>query len=289
MTTSDRAELPPLRPRPAEGHKGTFGRVLVAAGSFGMSGAAALSGLGALRGGAGLVSLAVPRGIVSTVASIEPSYLTIPLPEDEQGRIAAEAVTTIESQASKMSVVAIGPGWGRSNGLTQLAEQLYANVPLPMVIDADALNALAERKTWSTHAGPRILTPHPGEFARMTDSSIEGVQQQRDESALRFAAEHDVVIVLKGHRTVVTDGTRLHHNTTGNSGMATGGTGDVLTGLLSALLAQGYEPFEAAQLGAWLHGRAGDLASGVHSEPGMIASDVASSLGAAWRSLIEQA
>lgn len=288
MTTDDRAALPPLRPRPTEGHKGTFGRVLVVAGSRGMSGAAALSGLGALRGGAGLVYVAVPGGIVSTVASVEPSYLTIPLPEDEQGRITAEALTTIESRAAEMSVVAIGPGWGRSSGLTQLAERLYAELPSPLVVDADALNALAERKTWSTHGGPRVLTPHPGEFARLIDASIGEVQQQRDTLAQQFAADHGVIVVLKGHRTVVTDGTRMYHNTTGNSGMATGGTGDVLTGLLSALLAQGYEPFEAAQLATWLHGRAGDLAADEQSEPGLIASDVASHLGAAWKTLLQR-
>jgi NAD(P)H-hydrate epimerase len=155
-----------------------------------------------------------------------------------------------------------------------------------MVVDADALNALATQTARLTqHAGPRILTPHPGEFARLIGSDIPTVQSARQKLASEFAARHEIVVVLKGRGSVVTDGARTAVNATGNSGMATGGTGDVLTGLIAALLAQGMEPFDAARLGVRLHGLAGDLAAAELSEPGLIASDLPRYLPRAWREL----
>lgn len=275
-------KLPSFPDRPADGHKGTFGRVLIVAGSRGMSGAAVLSGLGALRGGAGLVTLAVPQGILPIVAASEPSYLTIPLKEDPKGRIRVSALKRILAAAEGMTVVAIGPGWGRSEGLTELAAHLYREIPLPIVIDADALNALAQRREHQAHAGPRILTPHPGEFARLTGLDAGEIAADREGTAAAYARDHEVTLILKGARSVVTDGDRLYVNTTGNSGMATGGAGDVLTGAIAALLAQGMEPFEAAQLGVWLHGRAGDLAAEELSQPGLIASDLPGYVARAW-------
>jgi NAD(P)H-hydrate epimerase len=277
-------EVPPPPPRPADGHKGTFGRVLIVAGSRGMTGAAVLSGLGALRGGAGLVYVATPESALPIVAASEPSYLTIPLKEDGKGRIRKSALKRLRQAAEGMTSLAIGPGWGRSRGLGQAALALYRDLPQPMVIDADALNALAEcREALSTHAGPRVLTPHPGEFARLTGLSTESIQSDREAAAERFATDNGIVLVLKGPGTIVCDGARLYVNTTGNSGMATGGTGDVLTGLIAALLAQGMPAFEAAQLGVWLHGRAGDLAAEALSQPGLIASDLPRFLCEAWK------
>lgn len=285
--------LPALPVRPDEGHKGTFGRVLGIGGSRGMSGAAALMGLGALRGGAGLVHLAVPSEIAATVAAIEPSYLTLPLAEDEWGQLSIEAQLTLADVVPQQTAVAVGPGLGQSDDLRTLVRWLYATVERPMVVDADALNnlaqmpeALAVHPTVDGTPVGRILTPHPGEFARLLgEDDIDAIQRHREELAVAFARQQGVVLLLKGRGTLITDGRRLAVNTTGNSGMATGGTGDVLTGLTAALLAQRLPPFEAAQLAAHLHGLAGDLAAEEFSQPGLIASDVARALGRAWRQM----
>lgn len=275
-------ELPELPSRKTDSHKGSFGRALIIAGSRGMSGAACLSGLGALRGGAGLVFVAVPSGIVSIVAGKEPSYLTIPLPEDEAGRLDASAIESLQDEVTQPDVIAIGPGCGQSQAVTDIVTWLYRDIEKPLVVDADGLNALATLEALPTAAGPRILTPHPGEFARLTGTDIKTVQQAREEMAAEFAATHGCVLLLKGAGTIITDGRRIAVNSTGNSGMATGGSGDVLTGLIAALLAQGLPAFEAAQLAAHLHGLAGDLAAAELSEPGLIASDLPRYLPAAW-------
>lgn len=278
-----------LPDRPADAHKGTFGSVLIAAGSRGMSGAAALAGLGALRGGAGLVYVAAPTGIVPIVASIEPSYLTIPLPEDKSGKLSIAAFPHLLERGRTMDAVAIGPGWGQSDELRRIAIQLYAELECPQVVDADALNLLAgDPGALSQHAGPRILTPHPGEFARLVGADTRAVQADRRRLAESFAARNNVVVLLKGRESVITDGTTTQLNPTGNSGMATGGTGDVLTGLIAALLAQGLPPLDAARTGAYLHGLAGDLAASHFSEPALIASDLPRYLGRAWKVVLDR-
>ena len=282
MTLQRVNTLPALPQRNADSHKGTYGRVLVIAGSRGMSGAACLSGLGALRGGAGLVFVAIPCGITPIVAGMEPSYLTIPLPEDDEGRLDAAAAETLRDEITTPNVIAIGPGCGQSPAITEIVTWLYREVEKPLVVDADGLNALSTLDTLPAAAGPRILTPHPGEFARLTGTDIKSVQQTREERAAEFAAAHDCVVLLKGAGTVITDGRRIAVNSTGNSGMATGGSGDVLTGLIAALLAQGLPAFEAAQLAAHVHGLAGDLAAAELSERGLIASDLPAYLPAAW-------
>lgn len=253
--------LSKLPPRSPDGHKGDFGRVLVIAGSRGMSGAAVLCGSAALRGGAGLVRTAVPRGILPIVAAGNPCYMTVPLSEDGEGRFTLAAVTELRQLICENNVAALGPGLGRSQDLDAMIADLLLQVEKPMVVDADALNALAhDMSRFKEHAGPVVITPHPGEFARLLGTTITVVQEQRREHAARFAAEHGIVVVLKGRGTVVTDGRRIYENTTGNPAMATGGTGDVLTGLIAALLGQGLEPFAAAQVGVYAHGLAGDLA-----------------------------
>lgn len=274
-----------LPARPEEGHKGTFGKALIVAGSRGMSGAACLSGLGALRGGAGLVQVAVPAGILPIVAAHEPSYLTTSLPEDDAGRIGRTAARVLLEAAAGCTAMAIGPGWGTSADLEELARSLYSSVAVPLVVDADGLNALAHSAgDWPTppDGAARIITPHPGEFARLLKSDTKTVQANRESLAAEFAARHGVIVLLKGHDTVITDGHKAALNTTGNAGMATGGTGDVLTGLIAALLAQGMTPFEAARLGAHLHGLAGDLAAAELSRHGLIASDLPRYLSKAW-------
>jgi ADP-dependent NAD(P)H-hydrate dehydratase len=281
--------LPPSPARPEDANKGTFGRVLIVAGSRGMSGAACLSGLGALRGGAGLVTVAAPTGILPIVAAVEPSYLTLPLPEDATGKIAPAARTILESTVSAQTTIAVGPGLGQSPELAGLVRWLFESVEKPGVFDADALNliashsaALKNRARKDEPLPPRVLTPHPGEFARLIATDIREIEKNRETLGAQFAAEHKVVLVLKGHRTLITDGRRIAVNSTGNSGMATGGCGDVLTGLIAALLGQKMSPFEAAQLGVYLHGLAGDLAAKVQSEPALIASDLPRWLSSAW-------
>ena len=281
-----RAGLPAPPERPDDGHKGTFGRALLIAGSQGMSGAAALCGLGALRGGAGLVWLAIPESIGTIVATIEPSWLTVPLPADDEGRLSGASRPALKAAVEGKDAVALGPGWGNSPDLADLATWLYRTVPGPLVVDADGLNLLAGAdEVLASPGGPRVLTPHPGEFARLAGCSIAEVQQARAELCRDFTDRYPVTLLLKGPGTLVTDQQRQYVNTTGNSGMGTGGCGDVLTGLIAALLAQGMPVFEAACFGAWLHGRAGDVAARRMGRRGMIASDVAASLPEAWQSV----
>jgi len=280
--------LPSQPARPADAHKGVFGRVSVIAGSRGMTGAACLSGVAALRTGAGLVTVASAASVIPIIAAYEPSYMTVPLREDEDGRIGGASLASIVSLLLSSKAGVIGPGLGRSNQLNDIVVNVYRRTPVPMVIDADGLNVLANSGqdiTKSSLAGYRILTPHPGEFARLTGKTTVDIAANREQLAWDFARTHGVVLVLKGAGTVVTDGQRLAINTTGNSGMATGGSGDVLSGILAALLSQGMEPFGAAQLGVHLHGLAGDLAANELSQPGMIASDMLRYIGRAWKTL----
>jgi NAD(P)H-hydrate epimerase len=205
--------------------------------------------------------------------------MTVPLPADEGGRIGA-AKAQILAATERATSVALGPGLGRSPTLDTLVRELYAELPVPLVVDADGLNALAAEPLPSP-AAPRILTPHPGEFRRLCPD-VPSSRPDRDERAKGWAAEQQVVLVLKGHNTLITDGTRWAHNLTGNPGMATGGTGDVLTGIITALLAQGLSPFEAAHLGCHIHGLAGDLAAARVGEVALVASDLVQSLASAW-------
>jgi NAD(P)H-hydrate epimerase len=274
--------LPKLLPRKPDAHKGDFGTALIVGGSRGMSGAIVLSGLAALRGGAGLVRLAVPVVCQEIIAAFEPSYMTLPMANDPAGRISLNALPKIVEQSKVATVLALGPGLGRSDELNALVARLYREIEKPMVVDADALNALSTQPDiLGKPGGPRVLTPHPGEFARLVGKKLDG--DERQQAAVDLAARCGVVILLKGHRTLVTDGKRRAINTTGNPGMATGGCGDVLTGLITALLCQHLEPFAAAQLGAHLHGLAGDLAAKEKGEVSLIARDLVDFLPQAFR------
>jgi NAD(P)H-hydrate epimerase len=277
-------EIPRLPPRPADANKGVFGRALVVAGSRGMSGAAVLCGGGALRGGAGLVRVATAAGVQPLVATGNPCYMTVPLPEDADGRLAPAAVPTLVELAGGSSAAVVGPGLGRSAAMADLLLAFLAQTTVPVVLDADALNALAGRTAdLRLHHGPVVITPHPGEFARLIDSDVDGVQTDRERLAAHFALAHGAVVVLKGQGTVVTDGHRLAVNATGNPGMATGGTGDVLAGVLAALLCQGLDAFAAARLAVHIHGLAGDLARDERGEVGLVASDLLDHLPLAYR------
>lgn len=269
--------LPRLAPRDKTSHKGDFGRVLLVGGSVGMSGSIALAGLATLRSGAGLVRVAVPDKIQATVAGYEPSYMTWGLPSDVEGRISFASREWLESRwrefPQEFTCLACGPGLGRSRDLDRLVHWLYTSVPLPMVVDADALNALAASPaTLEQPGGPRILTPHPGEFRRLVADRFSGADSS--EQAVRFAAATGSVVVLKGYPTIVTDGRECVVCSVGNPGMATGGSGDVLTGVIAAMLAQGMSPLDAAHFAVHVHGRAGDLAAAEMGQVGMIASDL---------------
>jgi NAD(P)H-hydrate epimerase len=212
--------------------------------------------------------------VLAIVAAGNPCYITIPLPGD-QGHISEEAVRELLHGAQTHDVLAVGPGLGRSLGISALVTTLLSETAIPIVLDADGLNALESARvlSWSRKAA-LVLTPHPGEFARLIGSDVPTVQANRQDLATEFAREYGVVLVLKGHQTIVTDGQRVYVNTTGNPGMATAGSGDVLTGAVAALIGQGTRPFEAAQLGVYLHGLAGDLARDELGEMGMTAADV---------------
>jgi len=278
--------LPILPVRARDAHKGRFGTVLIVGGSLGMSGAAGLAGLAALRGGAGLVRVATPAPVLAIVASYERSYTTVPLEADKHGRISYRAFERVMEAAAEADWIALGPGLGRSLGLSRLVTRVYSELNRPLVLDADGLNALArENGQLPRPGGPRVLTPHPGEFRRLVGPSGDTRRpiEERWQLAQRCAADWGVILVYKGHPTLVTDGVRHYFNTTGNPGMATGGSGDVLTGLIAALGAQGLEPFSAAQLAVYLHGLAGDLAAAELTEEAMIASDLIDYLPRAFR------
>jgi NAD(P)H-hydrate epimerase len=275
-------KVPRLPPRDPESHKGTYGRVLVIAGSRGMTGAAILCGSAALRGGAGLVTVASPSGAQQVIAGGNPCYTTHGL-ADANGQLSGNS--DLRSLASGADVVAAGPGLGRSEAVGEAISELV-RLDKPLVLDADALNVLnSERqKLLAQRATPAVLTPHPGEFARLnTLPAADAVQGDREELAVRFARDRRVILLLKGHHTIVTDGTRVYVNQTGNPGMATGGCGDVLTGLISALIGQKLNGFAAAVLGAWVHGRAGDFAAGELGQTAMTAADLLQHLPTALR------
>lgn len=269
------APLPTLPPRKPDSNKGDFGRALVGGGSRGMCGAIGMAGLATLRSGAGLVTLAVPLSVQDVVASYCPCFMTHGLAE-ASGKFAAAAADEALAFGNTANVFALGPGLGRSDALTKFVVHLYERVNQPMVVDADALFALAEQKpAIEKPTGPRILTPHPGEFKRLTGELPEGARRMPAAAGL---AQRDktgnTVVVLKGHETVITDGHRIALNKTGNPGMATGGSGDVLTGIITALLCQKLPPFEAARLGVYVHGLAGDIAAAELGEVSLIATDL---------------
>jgi NAD(P)H-hydrate epimerase len=280
------AGLPELAPRRADSNKGDYGRVLLLAGSRGMVGAAAMAGTAALRAGAGLVTIGTPRSVYPILAAQVVCCTTRPLPETPVGTLSDRGFSGILPWAESFDVVALGPGLGLHPSTTRLVRHLVLKLPRPMVLDADGLNALAEDVAVLRRApAPRVLTPHPGEMARLAGLNVGQVQQLRKRVALRFARENRVVLVLKGHRSIVTDGRRAFVNPTGNPGMATGGAGDVLTGTIAALIGQRLGPFEAAVLGAYVHGLSGDLAAKEIGEVGLIATDVLEFLPRAFQKL----
>jgi ADP-dependent NAD(P)H-hydrate dehydratase len=284
-------EAPKLPPRPVGGHKGTFGRVLVVAGSIGMTGAAALVGRAALRAGAGLVRVATAKSALPIVAALEPSYTTLPLPEDDAGRISSGAIHAILNAAEENDVVAIGPGMGQSTGLRSVIESLIEQEGLRLLIDGDGLNNLSALPGWPKKCkADLVLTPHPGEMRRLWSGLFrEEMPKDRRQTATQMAQITQAVVALKGAGTVVTDGQRIYVNTTGNPGMGTAGAGDVLTGVTSALRGQGLSSFDATVLGVYVHGLAGDIAAAELGQVSLIATDIVDALPQAFKQTTEPA
>lgn len=253
--------IPELPKRPDASHKGDYGRGLLIGGSRGMAGAIALSGMACLRAGAGLVRVATTLESLPIVASQNPCYMTLPVSQDEQGLISSQAIEELAEVARDSTALAMGPGLGQSDEILEFCEWAYRRISKPMVVDADALNCLAKKpEVLVKPGGPRILTPHLGELRRILGDEVSTPKdlQYRAES---LAREAGIIFVMKGHRSIIMNGVDRKQNSTGNSGMATGGSGDVLTGIITALLCQGMDAFAAARLGCLIHGLAGDAAA----------------------------
>ncbi len=287
VEAAEAAMLLPLRSQ--QGHKGSFGHLLVLAGSTGKSGAAALSGEGALRSGCGLVTVATAAAVHDILEVKLTEAMTCPLP-DLHGMIRLSAQEPIRKLLVGRQALAFGPGLGKSEELVALVGWLVAESGLPTIIDADGLNLLAGQLELCKQRieAPLILTPHPREMSRLCGLSVAEIEANRYQVAGNFAAEHQVVLLLKGARTIIAapDG-RVRINASGNDGLAGGGSGDVLTGLIGGLLAQGLDAFDAAVLAAWLHGRAAELVAVGQGTAGMAASDLLRQLPVARRELTE--
>lgn len=263
-----------LLPRRArDTHKGDYGKILLLCGSRGFTGAAALAARGALRTGAGLVYLAVPESIYAIEAVKLTEPVVLPLPE-EDGMLCAASLAKIGELLPKMDAVLFGSGSGLGPGTEKVLEFLLKNAECPLILDADGITLAARHKDiLRDRLASTILTPHDGEFARL--KPIDGA---RLEQTMAMARELGAVVLRKGHRTLITDGTECWENQTGNPGMATGGSGDVLSGIILSLLGQGLQPLQAAAAGAWLHGAAGDLAAEKWGEYGMLPGDLVEEL-----------
>lgn len=268
-------QLLPVRPRFS--HKGDYGRVLLVCGSVGFTGAAALAARAALRTGAGLITVATPRQVWPIVAAKLDEPMVVPMADDEAGRLSLQAAPALTQLLAKADACLIGPGLGRSEELDALVAALVGGARCPVVLDADGINAMAGHIDRLREAAcPLILTPHDGEFLRLSPGAAlpPADFDIRADRAMALARQLSAVVLLKGYRTAITDGTRLYRNETGNPGMATGGSGDVLAGMLVSLLGQGLAPLEAAAAAAWLHGAAGDRCAAERGEYGMTPSDL---------------
>ena len=269
-------------------HKNQFGHVLVLAGSRTMLGAAALTGLSAMRAGAGLVTLGTPESLNLTLQrKISSVLMTLPLAQTREQSLSLAAYGEIQKKLNHFNTIAIGPGLSDHPSTRKLILKVIASVNRPLVIDADALNALAGNlQALLKIKNAKILTPHPGEMARLMGVRKEEIEKNRQGVAKKFALRYKCVLVLKGHRTVVASPQgKMFLNRSGNAGMATAGSGDVLTGIIAAFLAQGLNSFEAARWGTYLHGKAGDLAAKTKTKTAMIATDIINYIPKAFREL----
>ncbi len=259
-----------LPERRRDAHKGDFGRVLLLCGSRGYTGAAYLAAMGALRSGAGLVNLGVPKCVYNIVATKLAEAIVLPLP-DRFGKFSASSVFKLKNLIKNMDAILIGPGIGKGVGPRFVTKWMLKHFNGPVVLDADGINVLVKHKDiLRGRTSPTILTPHTGEFIRLSGQSIT----DKVADTVKIARDLGVILVHKGNGTIVTDGKTIYKNTTGNPGMAVGGSGDVLSGMITALLGQGLSPLEAAACSVWLHGAAGDICADEIGEYGMLPSDL---------------
>jgi hydroxyethylthiazole kinase-like uncharacterized protein yjeF len=269
--------------RKKDTHKGDYGHVFVLAGSAGLTGAAYLTSQAAVLSGSGLVTLGIPKGLNPIMAKRLTEVMTRPLPETKARSLSRRAFSEIEKFCKKIDVLAIGPGLSQNRETQALARRIVSKINKPMVIDADGLNALVGysdmlRRTKDVGRGT-ILTPHPGEMARLIGKTSAFVQKDRKKVAKDFVKKYNVTLVLKGHRTIVAaPNEKLYINKTGNPGMASGGVGDVLTGIIASFMAQGLSDFDAARLGVYVHGLAGDLTAKEKGQLSLIATDLLNKL-----------
>jgi ADP-dependent NAD(P)H-hydrate dehydratase len=287
MTTRP-ADLPLLPRRRRDASKRDHGRIVVVGGAVGMAGAPALSAMAALRAGAGLVELLVPEPVAAIAAGFDPCVMTRGGAATDAGTFATSAHARLAPHVARGTALAIGPGIGRSADVEAIVARLWREAPQPAVFDADALWALARRRPGlAEHAGPRIITPHAGEMLRLAgrDAGASLPRDWLEHAAAALAREAGITVVLKGAGTFIVDPIRTARNETGNPGMATAGTGDVLTGVVAALAGQGLEPFAAARLGVWVHGRAGDAAASALGETSLTARDLLDRLHVAFSEL----
>jgi len=285
-------DIPKILPRKPDTHKGDYGRVLVLAGSSGMTGAACMCSTAALRAGAGIVTLGIPESLHGIVASKLTCVMTHPLPETHVKTLSELGRQDILDFSQRFDVIAIGPGLSQYLETKRLVLWLLQTLDRPIVLDADGINALADNpEILNKIKKPIVLTPHPGEMARLAGiSSTREIQSKRLEVSKMFVkGKKNVMLVLKGHHTIVINEDKFYINKTGNPGMATAGAGDVLTGMIAAFLGQNYTPFEAAQLGVYLHGLAGDFAAQEKGEISMIAMDILDNLPKAFLAYKESA
>lgn len=287
----ERPLLKQLFERPSNSHKYDYGRVLVIGGSSAMAGAPVLAGQAALRSGAGVVELCVPECIASVAASFDPCLITHHFSSDAYGCFAPECMDDLFLLATRADVVVCGPGLGRSPSVTAMVKKLWQELPCPLVVDADALFSLSHMlpEDITNHQSTRIITPHEGEFLRLINNPTINIQQMDAEyrihlenEAFKFARHYSLIMVLKGHHSLITDGMQRIQNDTGNPGMATAGSGDVLTGIIGALLGQALPAFDATQLAVLAHGLSGDLAAQALTQLSLTANNILEFLPKAW-------
>lgn len=265
-----------FKPRDKNSHKGTYGKVGIIGGSTGMCGSVYMSALSSLKMGSGLVYNIVPKSISDIMQIKSMENIIIPI-EDKNGRFSENSVDSILEKIINYDAIAIGPGMDNFKNSEVFMEKIIQNSDIPMIIDADGINSISKKPEILNKTGEKynlILTPHPMEMSRLSGYSVKEIQENREEIAIKIAKKYNVILVLKGHNTIVTNGYDIYVNNTGNPGMATAGSGDVLTGIIVSLLGQGVEVFDAAKLGVYIHGLSGDMASFEIGEDGLLAGDI---------------
>lgn len=289
FTLNDEDLAQKLKDRPRDSHKGTFGKVAVIAGSTGLTGAAYLTAISALRSGAGLVTLGIPSSLNSIMEEKLTEVMTFSLEDKGQGHLIPESIDDIIELLKDKDVLAIGPGCGKNSGVFEILRNIFGRINISIVIDADGLNHISkDMNLLKIHQSPVIITPHPGEMSRLTGIAVEDILKKPMEVAAEFARKLNVIVLLKGAASIVADPQgQIYINSSGNSGMAKGGSGDVLTGMIASLVAQGYDPFEATVFGCYIHGRAGDEAADLSGEIGMIAGDIVDAIPRTFKKLYD--